>query len=462
MAIAPETLSLGGGSQEKLRRGAVRMLYLAFEGSRPLGGSSRHSLLNVDEVHLGRGSERSWKRSSQDGHRLLHISIPDSWMSTKHARLLIDKGSVRLEDLGSKNGTSVNGQTVQTSTLASGDLVELGCTFLKYVQVEDCDVREAVTLDVTPPKDEPVGMATLLPSFRQQTHQLKKIARSAASVIVHGESGTGKELIARAIHDTSARSGPFVAVNCAAITESLLESELFGHRKGAFSGAIGDRKGLVESSSGGTLFLDEIGELSAKGQAALLRVLEQREVTPVGANRPVAVDLRIVAATHRALLADVGEGCFREDLYARLSTFVVTLPSLRERKEEMGSIIAALLSRKEADLQKLCFAPAAARALLQYDWPRNIRELEKCLTSAVVLADGARIETEHLSELIRSATVPNDAAQDSEDERLRHQLTVLMTEHKGNVTHVGNALGKKRQQIQKWCKRLGIDPKQFR
>lgn len=462
MAIAPETLSLGGGAQEKLRRGAVRMLYLSFEGSRPLGGSTRHSLLNVDEVLLGRGSERSWQRSKRDGRRILQITIPDSWMSTSHARLIITKEKVRVEDLGSKNGTSVNGSPTESATLMSGDLIELGCTFLKYVQVEDCDVREAVALDVTPSTTEPPGMGTLLPSFRQQTQQLKKIAGSLASVVVHGESGTGKELIARAIHSTSGRTGPFVAVNCAAITETLLESELFGHRKGAFSGAIGDRKGLVESSSGGTLFLDEIGELSAKGQAALLRVLEQREVTPVGANRPVAVDLRIVAATHRALLSDVSAGAFREDLYARLSTFVVTLPTLRERKAEMGSIIAALLHRNPGDVQKLCFAPAAARALLAYDWPRNIRELEKCLTSAVVLADAQRIETEHLSELVRNAAVPNDPAQDSEDERLRGQLTVLLREHAGNVTHVGNALGKKRQQIQKWCKRLGIDPKQFR
>lgn len=461
MAIAPETLSLGGGTQEKLRRGAVRMLFLAFEGSRPLAGSTRHGLLNIDEVRLGRGAERSWERSVVDGRRVLKITIPDSWMSTIHARLVVEKDGVRLEDLGSKNGSLVNGAVVGGATLASGDLIELGCTFLRYVQIEDCDVREAVTLDVTPPANEEVGMATLLPSFRQQTGQLKKIARSVASVVVHGESGTGKELIARAIHASSGRPGPFVAVNCAAITETLLESELFGHRKGAFSGAVSDRKGLIESSSGGTLFLDEIGELSAKGQAALLRVLEQREVVPVGANRPVAVDLRIVAATHRALLEDVGAGAFREDLYARLSAFVVTVPPLRERKAEIGSIVASLLSRSPTNLQELRFAPAAARALMQYDWPRNIRELEKCLTSAVVLADAATIEVEHLSALVRSTPAP-DAEVASEDGRLRAQLIALLTEHGGNVTHVGNVLGKKRQQIQKWCKRLGIDPKQYR
>lgn len=439
------------------------MLFLAFEGSRPLGGSSRHSLLDIDEVRLGRGEERQWARTTEGERRILTLTIPDSWMSSQHARILVNTSGVLLEDMGSKNGTSVNGVRAHSIALASEDLVELGCTFLKYVYVQECDVRDAVLLDMSSPKDEEVGLATLLPSFREQTHQLKKIARSIASVIVHGESGTGKELIAQAIHNASGRMGPFVAVNCAAVTETLLESELFGHRKGAFSGAMSDRKGLVESSSGGTLFLDEIGELSAKGQAALLRVLEQREVLPVGANRPVSVDLRIVAATHRALLDDVESGVFREDLYARLSAFFVMVPPLRTRRAEIGTLVAALLERLPGDLEELRFSPDAARALLLYHWPRNIRELEKCLGSAVVLADGARIELEHLSALVRASLEEAPAESErSEDGELREQLVSLLQEHGGNVTHVGNALGKKRQQVQKWCKRLGIDPKLYR
>ncbi len=440
------------------------MLYLALEGSRPLGGSSRHVLLDVDEVRLGRGEERTWNRTTVDGRRVLQFTIPDSWMSTNHARIILspDRATVQIEDAGSMNGTRLNGAVVKAAALASGDVIELGCSFLMYVATEDCDVRESMLLDETTAPDVH-GMATLLPNLRAQMRRLKKIAKSTASVIVHGESGTGKELIARGIHETSGRKGPFVAVNCAAIPDTLLESELFGHKRGAFSGAATDRKGLVETSSGGTLFLDEIGELSPKGQASLLRVLEQQEVMPVGANRPVAVDLRVVAATHRSLLDDIGKGVFREDLYARLSTFVATIPPLRERMAEIGSIIATLLADNSIPSEGLCFAPDAGRTLLQYQWPRNIRELKKTLTSAAVLAEQNRIEVGDLAGLVR--TPPAAAATSSlsdEDTALHAQLVMLLGAHKGNVTQVGNALGKKRQQIQKWCKRLGIDPKQYR
>jgi len=442
------------------------MLYLALEGSRPLGGSSRHVLLDVDEVVLGRGPERAWTRSMVDGRRVLQLTIPDSWMSTTHARLSLssDRATVQLADAGSMNGSQVNGVPVSTTTLASGDIIELGCSFLMYVDAEDCDVRESMLLDETTTPDVH-GMATLLPNLRMQMRRLKKIAKSTASVIVHGESGTGKELIARGIHETSGRKGPFVAVNCAAIPDTLLESELFGHKRGAFSGATTDRKGLVETSSGGTLFLDEIGELSPKGQASLLRVLEQQEVMPVGANRPVTVDLRVVAATHRSLLDDIGEGVFREDLYARLSTFVATIPPLRERMAEIGSIVATLLASDPNCSEELCFAPDAGRTLLRYTWPRNIRELKKTLISAAVLAESNRIELDDLASLVMPSTVTADASPSalSDDDRALHeQLIALLATHKGNVTQVGNAIGKKRQQIQKWCKRLGIDPKQFR
>ncbi len=442
------------------------MLYLAFEGSRPRGGSSRHVLLDIDEVALGRGEQRACNRTVVNGRRTLQLTIPDSWMSTNHARIVLGPGqaAVQVEDVGSMNGTRVNGALVSSAALSSGDVIEFGCSFLVYVDTADCDVRESMLLDETSTSNVH-GMASLLPDLRVQMRRLGKIAKSTASVIVHGESGTGKELIARGIHESSGRRGPFVAVNCAAIPDTLLESELFGHKRGAFSGAIADRKGLIETSSGGTLFLDEIGELSPKGQASLLRVLEQHEVVPVGANHPIAVDLRVVAATHRSLLDDIGEGDFREDLYARLSTFVVTVPPLRERIPEIGAIVATLLASDASCSEKLCISPDAVRALLQYAWPRNIRELKKALASAVVLAENDRIELEDLASFVVPLAVSSAAAlpvPSDEDRALHEQLHHLLVSHKGNVTKVGNALGKARQQIQKWCKRLGIDPKQYR
>ncbi len=437
------------------------MLFLALEGSRPSGGSTRHVLLDIDEVRIGRGESRHFERFEEAGRRILKLTVADSWMSTNHARILLEPagGQPRVEDAGSMNGTIVNGAAVSERELASGDVVELGCSFFVYLDVLACDVRESILLDQATSTDV-LGMATLLPHLRGDMRKIKKIAKSTASVIVHGESGTGKELIARGIHETSNRAGRFVAVNCAAIPETLLESELFGHKRGAFSGASSDRKGLIESSSGGTLFLDEIGELSAKGQASLLRVLEQHEVTPVGANRPVAVDLRVVAATHRSLLADIREDKFREDLYARLSTFVATIPPLRERVPEVGSIVASVLGDATVKGEGLCFSPDAARRIMLYPWPRNIRELKKCLTSAAVLAEDGRIEVDDLSLVMPEAN--QVAGLNNEDQELHAQLLRLFEEHKGNVTRVGEALGKKRQQVQKWCKRLGIDPKTFR
>ncbi len=458
VSVPNKTLSLGEHSQEGLT-GQIPMLFIAFHGSDPLLGASRHTLLETDEVRIGRGQRKQWVRSVENGVRVLALTIPDSWMSTKHARILVTKGGARVEDLGSKNGTLINGVPVQGAELNRDDNLELGSTFFRFVNVGNCDIRLALERDVES-REIPNGMGTLLPALHSKFRQLTKIAKSHASVIVHGESGTGKELMARSIHQNSGRPGAFVAVNCAAIPDTLLESELFGHKKGAFSGAIADRKGWVEASAGGTLFLDEIGELSAKGQASLLRVLEQKEVMPVGANRPIAVDLRVVAATHRNLLKDVADGVFREDLYARLSTFVMTVPPLRERKAEMGSIVAALLRRSPTETNAL-FSPAAARALLHYNWPRNIRELDKCLASACVLAE-TRIELEHLSQSVQLGNTPTTTEKLSGDQALHKELVLLLEKHAGNLTHVGAALGKKRQQIQKWCKRLGIDPKQFR
>lgn len=464
VATPSQTLSVGEHAQEGLST-TVPMLFITFEGSRPLAGSTRHSLIDIDEVQIGRGEQRQVRRFVEGSKRVLKLTLPDSLMSTRHAMFRLSQGSVQVMDLSSKNGTLISGQKVESQTLVSGDIVELGCTFFSYIESHNCDLREVLKRDIEWKKGIP-GIESLLPDLRAQARNIEKIANSKASVIVHGESGTGKELVARAIHTLSNRPGPFIAVNCAAIPDTLLESELFGHKRGAFSGAIADKKGLIEAASGGTLFLDEIAELSPKGQASLLRVLEQRELLPVGATRTVPLDLRVVAATHSDLLQEVAQSRFREDLYARLSTFVARVPPLRERIPEIGSIIASLLERQRAPLSKLCFAPNAARALLHYNWPRNIRELEKCLDSASVLSDRARIDLGHLSELIQAAPSQTESVATSvpksDDAKLRIQLLALLQEHRGNVTQVGNVMGKKRQQIQKWCKRLDIDPKQFR
>src|SRR6185503_13277065 len=245
------------------------------------------------------------------------------------------------------------------------------------------------------------GLATFVSSLTAAFDDLAVVARTGAAILISGETGTGKELVARAVHSFAGRTGTFVAVNCGALPETLAESELFGFRKGAFSGATQDRLGLIRSADRGTLFLDEIGDLAVGSQATLLRVLQEREVCPVGTSEPVAVDLQVVAATHHDLEASVIEGRFRRDLHARLAAFTLRLPALRERLDDLGLLIAELLARTPADGGPVRFTAEAAAAMLQHDWPSNIRELAACLVVATALARGEPVRPEHLPEAVR-------------------------------------------------------------
>jgi DNA-binding NtrC family response regulator len=290
------------------------------------------------------------------------------------------------------------------------------------------------------------------------------VAGSPLPVVLLGATGTGKEVAARAVHAASGRKGPFVAVNCGAIPPHLVESELFGHRKGAFSGALADRAGHVRSASGGTLFLDEIGDLPVPAQAALLRILQEREVVPVGDSLPIAVDLRVVSATHADLRARCRDGRFRDDLLARLDGLTVTLPPLAERREDLGTLIAAMLERAGAPGKTLTLA--AARALFAHEWPGNVRELEMTIARAVALAGAKAIDVGHLPEALQDAArarVPvAEGALSDEDRTLRSRLEASLTSHGGNVTAVARELGKARWQIHRWLRRFALDPQKFR
>jgi DNA-binding NtrC family response regulator len=239
---------------------------------------------------------------------------------------------------------------------------------------------------------------------------IARVARSNATVLIRGESGTGKELIARTIHERSARGkGRFVAVNCAAIPESLLESELFGHEKGAFTGALGRRIGRFERANGGTVFLDEIGDMSLPLQAKILRALQEREIERVGGSGPVPVDVRLIAATHRDLEQDVRAGRFREDLYYRLAVVVVQLPPLRERGDDLRRLIDHYLARYAREYRKSLHtvSPEALRVLSSYSWPGNVRQLRNVLESAVLLADGDILQASHMPmELLTREEMP--------------------------------------------------------
>jgi len=237
-------------------------------------------------------------------------------------------------------------------------------------------------------------------ALRQVFELIEKVANASASVLIQGESGTGKELVARAIHAESERSDdPFLAVNCGALSESLLESELFGHVKGSFTGAVTDKAGLFRSASGGTLFLDEIGEMPSSLQVKLLRALQEREVTPVGSSTAIPFDARIIAATNRRLETEVAEGRFREDLFYRLNVVEIDVPSLRERAGDIELLVkhfVASFARAQGRIERPV-SPAAMEALKNYNWPGNIRELEHVIERAMILS-GDSIDLDSLSE----------------------------------------------------------------
>jgi two-component system, NtrC family, response regulator AtoC len=250
------------------------------------------------------------------------------------------------------------------------------------------------------------SMITRAPRMLEILRTVKKIAEYKTTVLITGESGTGKELVARAVHEQSPRAnGPFVAVNCGAIPETLLESELFGHKKGAFTDAIRDKKGLFEEASGGTLFLDEIGELPLGPQVKLLRVLQEHIVRPIGSVEDQKVDVRLLAATVRDLPTEVRQGRFREDLFYRLNVITVGLPPLRDRREDIAPLVEHFLRRTNVKLGTAIdgVSAEAMKLLLDYGWPGNVRELENTVERAMVLCDGKRIEVDGLPEKIRES-----------------------------------------------------------
>jgi DNA-binding NtrC family response regulator len=248
--------------------------------------------------------------------------------------------------------------------------------------------------------------------MRQVAALVRKVAAYKTTVLVLGESGVGKELVARAIHEHSARvGGPFVAVNCGAIPEALLESELFGHTKGAFTDATSDRRGLFEEAQRGTLLLDEIGELPPPLQVKLLRALQEEEIRRLGDTKAIAIDVRVVAATSRDLVAMVDEGTFRQDLYYRLDVMRIELPPLRERKDDVAPLVARFIERTNIRLGTRLqgISPAALAHLVAYDWPGNVRELENTIEHAAVMAEGSRLEVDHLPERVRRRGTPTTA-----------------------------------------------------
>ncbi len=315
------------------------------------------------------------------------------------------------------------------------------------------------------------------PAFRKATQQFPSIAASDAAVLVVGETGTGKELASRAIHYMSRRASfPFVPVNCGALPDSLFESELFGHEKGAFTGAHSRRAGLIVQADKGTLFLDEIDSLSSKAQVALLRVLQDQRFRTIGGVRESTVDVRIIAATNQSIEDLVASGKFRQDLFYRLCVFSVFLPPLRERKEDILLLANHFIQKhSHPETTEKSFAVEAAQALMTYEWPGNVRELENAVIRGVHLSKSSKIHASNLeiSPLMRPTnrdSVISDSKIGSFKTMKRKvieafemdYLTRLMQKHAGNVTVAAKAAGKERRDLGRLLKKHGLNPQQYR
>ncbi|RFA31351.1 two-component system response regulator GlrR [Alkalilimnicola ehrlichii] len=303
------------------------------------------------------------------------------------------------------------------------------------------------------------------PQMNEVLSRARMVAASEASVFIHGESGTGKELLAKAVHNASPRVGqPFVAVNCGAIPESLLESELFGHRKGAFTGATKDYEGLVKSADGGTLFLDEIGDMPLSLQVKLLRVLQERQVRPVGDTRPVPVDVRIISATHRDLEEEMNAGRFREDLYYRLNVVSLELPSLAERREDIPVLVNHFIAQLSDKYEKRVtgFATDAMERLVSAPWPGNIRQLYNLVEQAVILTTTPIITDALVQRALRGDTSDLPAFADARRDFEREYLIKLLQITQGNVSQAARLAKRNRTEFYKLLNRHELNPSLYK
>jgi DNA-binding NtrC family response regulator len=355
-------------------------------------------------------------------------------------------------DLGSTNGTFLQGVRVQEASLPEAGTLHLADHALPFRQRPVAEPSDGGTV-----ARAYHGMVGRSVAMQQVFDQIPRAARSDEPVLVHGESGSGKELVARAIHAESGRSGPFLALNCGALNPTLVESELFGHVKGAFTGAGADRKGAFEACAGGTLFLDEIGELPLDLQPKLLRVLESSAVRRIGDTVERPVDVRIVAATHRNLEEAVRQGHFREDLFHRLFVLSLILPPLRDRPEDVELLAEGFAASRGDGVR---FSEAARARLRQHTWPGNVRELRNVVIRALVMGRGPRIEAEDLqfsSEAFGPSRPLVRRTVETDESSEKARMLDALTQSGGNRSEAARLLGVSKSTFFDRLKRFGID-----
>ena len=420
----------------------------------------RFSLTVVEGPGAGATWQSTGDRCSIGSHPRNDLVVDDPTVSRFHCEVVIDDGGVHVRDLQSRNGTVLDGVLVRDAFLRAGSLLRLGKTVLQFdlgVEINRLPLSEATQFGT---------LAGVSAPMRAAFAMLACAAESEATVLLEGETGTGKSQAARSIHrEGPRRDGPFVVVDCGAILGNLLESELFGHEKGAFTGASERRVGAFEEASGGTLFLDEIGELPLDLQPKLLRAIETREVKRVGSNAHRPVDVRVIAATNRELRTEVNLGRFRADLYFRLAVITIAMPPLRQRPDDIPALVEELLTslRAPPEQAELLRAPAFLAKLRHAAWAGNVRELRNYLERCIVLRSlfpvAEREEEAAADDFVVDPAAPYAGERDRVlAEFERRYFRGLLRLHDGKVARAADAAGIARAYLYRLLRRHGIEP----
>ena len=420
---------------------------------------------------LGKEVNTDKERIRIGGHGTNDLVLTeDRTVSRHHSEVQYTERGYLLVDLNSTNGTWLDGRRIERAYLSQGSVVRAGQSEIRFSNVD-----EEVTVE--PDREgELCGMIGHSVKMRQIFGLIRKIAPMDVSVIIQGETGTGKELVASAIHQLSGRAkGPLVVLDCGAIPPNLIESELFGHEKGSFTGATSSRPGAFERASGGTIFLDELGELRTDLQPKLLRVLENREVRRVGGNDTMEVNVRVVAATNRDLQKEIQNGNFREDLFFRLSVINIQLPPLRQRREDIPLIVRRALEEPEivARHGRKRLTPQATAMLMAYPWPGNIRELMNVVSHVLTFSEGEDIDITHLPARVqgqqKEQPLPfnehlsfKDAKEQLLENFEREYLSQVLKRCDGNISRAARESGLHRKSIERLVKKYALDARAMR
>jgi DNA-binding NtrC family response regulator len=441
MSVKTETRVLDGGAPIIRQSGGGRLMIVK--------GPDRGEMIDVGPSPITLGS----------GHGC-SVLLSDPTVSRRHLEIASGPEGVMLRDLGSTNGSFVQGARFQELTLGFGTEVTIGKTVLKYVPVEE-------SLDLGPSDSESYGaLVGRDPKLRRLFRLLDDVAATDATVLIEGETGTGKELIAEEIHRHSPRKdGPFIVFDCGAVPDEQIESALFGHVRGAFTGAVSDRRGAFEEADGGTLFLDEIGELSLAVQPALLRALDKQSVRPVGATAYTRASVRVVAATNRNLRAEITARQFREDLYYRVAVVRMQVPPLRERPDDIPLLVEHFIRQFRSGARPLQIAPEDLARLRRHSWLGNVRELRNVVERACALSHGTRLEIDEALEERPAGRRPGAADIDLPfkaakarivDDFERSYIEALLKRHQGNLSAAARAAEIDRKHLRELLRKHGL------